>query len=37
VLAQFLVAPGSLDERVLGSAIAKAHNTHETLDKRIEA
>ena len=29
---QFLVAPGSLDERILGRAIAKAHNIHETLD-----
>lgn len=32
VLWQFLVAPGSLDERILGRAIGKAHNIHKTLD-----
>lgn len=34
VLAQFLVAPGSLDEKVLGSAIAKAHTVFDALDNR---
>ncbi len=32
VLAQFLVAPGSLDERILGRAIEKLHTIHHTLD-----
>jgi len=34
VLAQFLVAPDSMDEKVLTSAIRKATNTHAALDKR---
>jgi len=34
VLAQFLVAPGGMDERVLGSAIEKTENIHHTLDRR---
>lgn len=33
VLAQFLVAPGSLDEKVLGAAIGKSHDIHSALDK----
>ena len=32
VLAQFLVAPGSLDERILGRAIEKLRDIHNTLD-----
>lgn len=32
VLAQFLVAPGSLDERILGTAIEKAQHIHQVLD-----
>ena len=32
VLAQFLVAPGSLDERILGTAIRKHHVIHDVLD-----
>jgi SWI/SNF-related matrix-associated actin-dependent regulator 1 of chromatin subfamily A len=36
VLAQFLVAPESMDERVLGSAINKAENTHAALDAKWE-
>jgi len=32
VFGQFLVAPGSLDERIIGKAIEKFHTTHETLD-----
>jgi len=32
VVAQFLVAPGSLDERVLGTAIEKRHAIHAALD-----
>ena len=34
VLAQFLVVPGSLDERIIGKAISKAADIHETLDRR---
>ena len=36
VLAQFLVAPGSLDERIIGKAISKADDIHETLDAKEE-
>lgn len=32
VLAQFMVAPGSLSERILGRAIAKGRNVHKVLD-----
>lgn len=32
VLAQFLVAPGSLDERILGKGIEKLRDIHHTLD-----
>lgn len=35
VLAEFLVAPGSLDERILGSAIRKMHDQNVALDKRL--
>lgn len=35
VLAEFLVAQGSLDEKILGGAIAKLHTTNETLDRRL--
>lgn len=35
VLAQFLVAPGSFGEKVLGDAIAKAHDVHSALDRRM--
>ena len=35
VLAQFLVAEGGMDQRVLGSAIEKAGNIDTTLDKRM--
>lgn len=34
VLAEFLVAPGSLDEKILGSAIAKMGDLNEALDVR---
>lgn len=34
VLAQFLVVPGSFDERVLGTALQKLHVTDATLDRR---
>lgn len=34
VLAQFLVAPGSFGEKVLGDAIVKAHDVHDALDRR---
>jgi SWI/SNF-related matrix-associated actin-dependent regulator 1 of chromatin subfamily A len=35
VLAQFLVAPGSLDERILGGAIKKLHTTNQALDQGL--
>lgn len=35
VQADFLVAPGSLDERVLASALRKKQTTHKALDLRI--
>jgi len=34
VLADFLVAPGSLGERILSGALRKGRNTHSVLDKR---
>ena len=34
VLAEFLVAPGSLDEKVLGSALGKLQDIHDALDNR---
>lgn len=34
VLAQFLVAPGGLDAKVLGSALEKTEDIHNTLDRR---
>jgi SNF2 family DNA or RNA helicase len=34
VHAQFLVAPGSISERILGSAVGKAKGIHAALDKR---
>ncbi len=37
VLAQFLVAPGSLDERIIGKAISKADDIHQTLDAKEES
>ena len=33
VQADFLVAPGSMDERILGAALRKAHETHRALDE----
>ena len=33
ILAEFLVAPGSFDERVLGSSLRKARNIHNALDQ----
>lgn len=35
VLADFLVAPGSIDERVLSSSLRKGRETHKALDNRI--
>ena len=35
VLAQFLVAPGSLDERIIGKAIEKYHVIDRVLDRRL--
>lgn len=35
VLAQFVVAPGSLDEKILSRAIEKSHHIHAALDKRF--
>lgn len=35
VLADFLVAPGSIDERVLSSSLRKGRETHKVLDNRI--
>lgn len=37
VVAQFLVAPGSLDERILGSAIRKAGSINKALDQSLAA
>jgi len=37
VIGQFLVAPGSLDERILGSAIGKARTIHSALDADMTA
>lgn len=34
VLAEFLVAPGSLGERILSSALRKGKNTHKVLDNK---
>lgn len=36
ILIEFLVAKGSLDERVLGSAIRKMKGIHSSLDERME-
>lgn len=35
VQAQFLVAPGSISEKILGDFVAKAHEIHDALDKRF--
>ena len=35
ILAEFIVAPGSLDERILGSSIRKMRNIHSALDERF--
>lgn len=35
IFIEFLVAPGSLDERVLGSALKKLKDIHSSLDERI--
>lgn len=35
VLADFLVAPGSISERVLAAALRKRQNTHKALDRRM--
>ncbi len=35
ILAEFLVAPGSLDERVLSTALRKMQNIHTALDRRM--
>lgn len=35
VMAQFLVAPGSLDERIIGTAIRKQRVTHQALDEGV--
>lgn len=37
VIAQFLLAEGSFNERVLGAVLDKAHDIHDTLDRRSEA
>lgn len=36
VIAQFLLAQGSFNERVLGTVLGKAHDIHDTLDRRSE-
>lgn len=35
ILAEFVVAPGSLDERILGSSIRKMRNIYSALDERF--
>jgi SNF2 family DNA or RNA helicase len=35
VLADFLVAPGSLGERILSGALRKGRQTHQVLDNRV--
>jgi SWI/SNF-related matrix-associated actin-dependent regulator 1 of chromatin subfamily A len=35
IFVEFIVAPGSFDERVLGSALRKLKNIHATLDQRL--
>lgn len=35
VTAQFLVAPGGMDDKVLSSSIGKAHDTHNVLDTKV--
>ena len=34
VMAEFLIAPDSMDEKVLMSSVTKAQTTHETLDRK---
>lgn len=35
VLGQFLIAEGSMDEKVLHAVLGKAHDIHQTLDRRL--